>query len=111
MPDRVNMYYNHHHHYGYYYLFALLRQETKCLTLDTDLPVTEDYILFAPNISDVKYPRKHSGHRGEWFSLAFSLSANTPDSAQLLHPLGGKFKNVYVGFQPCTCFGNKHGEC
>lgn len=56
MSDRVNIYYYHHqHHYGYYYYFlsfAFFRQESKCLALSTDLPVTGHYTPnpFSPHL-------------------------------------------------------------
>lgn len=97
--------------------FALLRQESKCLTL-TQIFLFQETApeffclptsLFAFNISNMKYLLTHSSHHTDL--TCFLSLANTPDSFELLHTLDGKFKNVYRGFYHGTCFGNMCGEC
>lgn len=100
--------------------FALFRQESRCLTFNTDLPVTGDYtpkpfssrpLFFASSISNMNYPVKHSSHHTDLFSLVFAPQQTPPDSCKLLDTLGGKFRNVYTGLNHYTCFGNMRGEC
>lgn len=60
---------------------ALFREESKGLTLNTDLPVSgslrsTSFFLptsfFSSNISNTKYPLKHPNHHPDLFSLTFS---------------------------------------
>lgn len=44
----------------------------------TQVLLSQKIILFAPNTSNIKYPSECLGHRGEWFSLAFSPLSQYP---------------------------------
>lgn len=62
MPDGVNTYYNHHHHYSYYYLLSLSCLDRRAnASPSTRVFLSQKTILFASNISNVKYPFKRLG--------------------------------------------------